>query len=105
MRVIAVILLLTCGCTATRMPSKAPAEAYSSARSRETVTECLLNRLSNDERTGAVVRRPNENVLTFGSPNGDVLSFTIRDATQGSHIEFRPLAARTPGKSNAERCY
>jgi hypothetical protein len=92
-------------CTTTQMDSKPPIATYNSARTRDAVTECLLNRLNTDNRIGKVVKGPAENVITFGGPLGAVLGFTVRDNGSGSYIEMRRLSSITPGKTNAESCF
>ena len=102
---ITLLAALLAGCTTAEMQVKAPVASYNSSRSRDIVTECLLNRLNNDNRTGKVVRSPTENVIIFGGPLGAVLGFTVRDRGTGSYIEMRRLSSVTPGRTNAESCF
>lgn len=105
MPLLVVISLGLVNCTTSQMQAKEPVASYTSARSREMVTECLLDRLSTDNRTGKVMREQTENVITFGGPLGAVLGFTIRDSGTGSYIEMRRLSSVTPGRTNAQSCF
>lgn len=90
--------------TSASMETKTPVATYTSAKAREVVTECLLDRLTTDNRTGTVQRHADHNVITFGGMLGVVLSFTVRDADDGSTVEMRRLSGVTPGRTAAETC-
>lgn len=106
MRMTVVVFLLLGACSSHQMQGRSALANYPSVRGREVVTECLLNRLTTDNRAGQVERGDRENRITFGGMLGAVLSFTVRDAPNGGSVtEMRRLSSVTPGRTAAETCF
>lgn len=101
---LAFALALT-SCSTTGIQKKAPAETYTSERSREIVSGCLLDRFITDLVGGKIQRGVDANIVTitggFGNP---ILVFTVRDRGSGSVTEMRRLTSMGSGRKTTETC-
>lgn len=105
----ALAMLSATGCTTTteHLAAKEPFEVVHSAKSRETVADCLLNRVTSEE---LLPGRQVEGATTTLNFNGRgiarkpaIYRFVIRDDGGGSVIEVRRYAKST--LAAAETCF
>lgn len=102
--VIGVVALSGCATTSS-IQNKAPSETYVSQRSREVVSDCLLNRFITDTLGGKIDRGTDANVVTIYNPmGGAMLSFTIRDNGSGSVTEMRRSTKLGNGRNTTKTC-
>ena len=95
-------------CSTTDLAQTTPDKIYRSARSREVVAECLLDRMTTGDN-----RMNKETVdgittvsMTSGIARVAVFLFTIRDDGNGGSItELRRFNKIALGQHNAETCF
>jgi hypothetical protein len=102
-----VLALSACSTTTEKLAAKAPFEVAHSQKSRETVADCLLNRVTSED---VLPSRHEENAVTTLSFNGRgmarkpaIYHFVIRDEGTGSAIEVRRYADSS--LAAAETCF
>jgi hypothetical protein len=101
----ALVLLCLAGCTVNSVQSKSPAATYASERSRDVVSECLMNRLNHVAPRARIDRGEVENVIFFYTDVGiPVLVATIRNDGNGSFTELRRSNSLFP-IGNAQTCF
>jgi hypothetical protein len=88
--------------------SREPVRTSQSARNREQIVDCLLNRLADPTNRRLRVSRSEHStqiILDTAIVHTPALNFVVNDAPNGSEIEFRRLSSLTPGRTVAETCF
>lgn len=95
------------GCSINDLAASSVASTYPSAKRKDEVAECLMDRLAS---IGRLERRTVGDTVqvtvTSGAARVGIYAFTIRDQGTGSLTELRKLKAlSSPGLHNAETCF
>lgn len=91
--------------TTDQFMRREPAAAYHSAKSRDAVAECLLNRLSSIEYVFQRRDLGAETRVSLTGSLGPVLVFSIRDEGSGSVTEMRRATPMTLGQKSGLSCF
>jgi hypothetical protein len=101
------LLLSACTTTIEGMANQPPASVYHSAKAREAIIDCLLNRVGSDELRPQRTEAEHATTLGFTGPGiarkPAMYLFTIRDEEKGAAVEVRRQAGMS--LANAETCF
>jgi hypothetical protein len=101
---IAALTLASCA-TPAQFMRREPAAIYHSAKSRDAVAECLMNRLSNIEIAFQRQDYGTETRVGMYGSLGPGLVYSIRDEGSGSVTEMRRATPMTLGQKTARTCF
>lgn len=104
---IAMLAAALAGCSTAQMLQRAPDRTYHSAKARDAVAECLMNRLAGagDFRVHRTDAGAETQVVATGIA-GTYFLFTLRDSPAGgTDGDVRRANSVAPGLNNAETCF